>query len=366
MNWNRIGLKGFLALLAITATTTPGKTAEVLAIRYGPFVESFPVADLHRFAETQERPSSLKDLFRYLNPEGQRSLRQYLQTKVALNRVALDQVLSGPTGIRLLAKLAEAIEGVDPVGVQALQAAAILGTKSDGVSILSFLDAYPTQRVTLNLTKALQVMEELSPKPPDDTLGRNLFWQTMVQYQGTVGQGKRYPVCLFGDSISSALGSSLEPKIYNFAIGGMSSVSLIEQLNYLKTHSVTCQKAVIAIGTNDAWYTIADDRFVQNMREAIALTRQLGTQEVVLLPAFYSTVEASHKPELAGPLSRVEAINRLIQNLALSEGVSVETSIIQPLFADQTLKATLTTDGVHFNEEGLKLYRNSLLQHLNL
>jgi lysophospholipase L1-like esterase len=366
MNWNRIGLTSFLALMTIAGTATPGKAAEVLAIRYGLFVESFPVADLHRFAETQEKPSSLKDLFRYLSPEGQRSLRQYLQIKVALNRVALDRVLNGPTGIRLLTKLAEAIEGVDPVGVQALRSAAILGTKSDGVSVLSFLDAYPTQRLTLNLTKALRVMEELSPKPPDDTLSSNLFWQTMVQYQGTVGQGKHYPVCLFGDSISSALGSSLEPKIYNFAIGGMSSISLIEQLKYLKTHSVTCQKAVIAIGTNDAWYTIPDDRFVQNMKEAIALTRQLGAQEIVLLPAFYSTLEASHKPKLAGSLARVEAINQHIQTLALSEGVSVETSIIQPLFAGQTLKAALTTDGVHLNEDGLTLYRNSLLQHLNL
>ncbi len=366
MSWNRICLNVFLALVAIASVTTPGQTAEVLAIRYGPFVESFPVTDLHRFAATQEKPLSLKDLLRYLNPEAQRSLRQYLQTKVALNRVALDRVLSGPTGIHLLEKLAEAIEGVDPVGVQALRSAAILGTKPDGVSILSFLDAYPTQRVTLNLAKALRVMEELSPKPPDDTLSSNLFWQTMVQYQGTVSQGKHHPVCLFGDSISSALGSSLEPKIYNFAIGGMSSVSLVEQLKYLSAHAVTCQKAVIAIGTNDAWYTIPDDRFVQNMREAIALTRQLGTQEVILLPAFYSTLEASHKPELAGPLARVEAINHLIQNLAQTEGIPVESSIIQPLFESQTLKATLTTDGVHLNEDGLTLYRNSLLQHLNL
>lgn len=366
MNWSRICVKGCLALLTIASTAIPGQAATVLAIRYGPFVESFPVADLRRFAETQEKPSSLKDLFRYLSPAGQRSLRQYLQTKVALNRVALDRVLNGPTGVQVLTRLTEAIEGVDPVGVQALRAAAILGTKSDGMSILSFLDAYPTQRVTLNLTKALRVTEELSPQPPNDTLASNLFWQTMVQYQGTVGQGKHYPACLFGDSISSALGSSLEPQIYNFAIGGMSSVSLVEQLKYLASHSVTCQKAVIAIGTNDAWYTIPDDRFVQNMREAIGLTRQLGAQEIVLLPAFYSTLEASHKPKLAGPLPRVEAINRLIQNLADREKVPVKAAIIQPLFDGQTLKAALTTDGVHLNEEGLALYRNSLLQQLNL
>jgi lysophospholipase L1-like esterase len=365
MNWNGLWLKVFLALGTV-GIVTPGRAAEVVAIRYGPFVESFPVADLRRFAETQEKPSSLKDLYRFLKAEDQRSLRQFLQTRVVLNRVALDRVLNGPTGVRLLAKVAEAIEGVDPVGVQALRAAAILGTKPEGISVLSFLDAYPTRRVTLNLANALKVVDELSPKPPDDTLGSNPVWQTMVQYQTTAGQGKEYPVCLFGDSISSALGSSLEPQLYNFAIGGMSSVSLVEQLKTLAAHSVTCQKAVIAIGTNDAWYTISDDRFVQTMRQAIALTRQLGAREIVLLPAFYSTQAASQKPDLAGTLPRVEAINRLLQTLAREENLAITAEVIQPLFTGQTLKETLTTDGVHLNADGLTLYRNSLRQHFNL
>jgi lysophospholipase L1-like esterase len=146
----------------------------------------------------------------------------------------------------------------------------------------------------------------------------------------------------------------------------MSSVSLVEQLKSLVAHSVTCQKAVIAIGTNDAWYTLSDDRFTQNMRQAIALVRQLGVQEIVLLPAFYSTEAASHKPDLAGSLSRVNTINRLIQTLATVENLKVATTIVHPLFAGQSLKDSLTTDGVHLNTEGLQLYRNALLQHFPL
>jgi hypothetical protein len=202
MNWMRGWLQAMLAVATI-GMTIPGQAAEVVSIRYGPFIESFPVADLHRFAETQANPSSLKDLYRLLSPGDLRSLRQSLQTKISINRVVLDRVLNEPTGIRLLAKLAEAIEGVDPVGVQAVRAAAILGTQSDGISLLSFLDAYPTRRVTLNLAKALRVVDQLSPKPPDDVLSNNLFWQALVQYQSRNSKGKFYPVCLFGDSISS-------------------------------------------------------------------------------------------------------------------------------------------------------------------
>jgi lysophospholipase L1-like esterase len=158
----------------------------------------------------------------------------------------------------------------------------------------------------------------------------------------------------------------LEPQIYNFAIGGMSSVSLVEQLKSLVAHSVRCQTAVIEIGTNDAWYTISDDRFVQNMTAAIALSRQLGAQDIVLLPAFYSTEAASHNPDLAGTLARVEAINRLLQNLASVEKLKVAKEVIQPLFAGETLSDRLTTDGVHLNADGLKLYRTALLQHFTL
>jgi len=32
----------------------------------------------------------------------------------------------------------------------------------------------------------------------------------------------------------------------------------------------TCEKSVLAIGTNDAMYDITDDQFVSNLKEAIA------------------------------------------------------------------------------------------------
>jgi len=85
----------------------------------------------------------------------------------------------------------------------------------------------------------------------------------------------------------------------------------------------------------------------------------------VLLPAFYSTIAASKNPELAGPIPRVEAINQLMNDVAKIENIPVETNALQPLFEGKTLKASLTTDGVHLNAAGIAIYRQALLSVLS-
>jgi lysophospholipase L1-like esterase len=255
--------------------------------------------------------------------------------------------------------------GGDRAGVQALRAAAVLGIKPQGLSIISFLETYPDQKLSLDIPNTLNVIDASSAKPPTDTLASIPLWQTLVAYQATVSQKKQYAACLFGDSISAPLMNTLGQETANFALGGMSSVSLVEQLKQLTNKNVTCQKAIIAIGTNDAWYTIADDRFTQNLKEAIALIRQLGATKIVLLPAFYSTLAASKKPDLAGPIPRVDAINQLMNDVAKTENVPVEASELQPLFEGKTLKTSLTTDGVHLNGAGIEVYRQAILKTLS-
>ncbi|PSB28814.1 alpha/beta hydrolase [Stenomitos frigidus] len=369
-----------LAVLCLVAT--PTLAAEKIAVRYGLFEQSLPVVDLRQYAETKTVSPALNGFLRFASQEQQQEFRSLLQIKLPIDLVALDRVLNGKTGVKLLQQLATAIVGGDRAGVQALRAAAVLGIKEQGLSLLSFLETYPDQQLSLDLPNALNVVGASSPKPPTDTLPDMPFWQTFVEYQATTSQKKQYQACLFGDSISAPLVNALGEHTANFAIGGMSSVSLVEQLKQLTATKVTCEKAIIAIGTNDAWYTIADDRFTQNLKEAIALTRQLGTPtllygnninsgsvvstpKIVLLPAFYSTLAASKKPELAGPIPRVEAINRLIDDVAKAENVPVETAALQPLFDGKTLKASLTTDGVHLNAAGIEIYRQALLNVLS-
>lgn len=365
MKRSRYGLLLSSVVLVTCLLATPSLAAEQIAVRYGVFEQSLLVADLRQYADTKTASSSLSFFLRFINQSQQQELRSLLQANLPVNLVALDRVLNAPVGINFLKQLATAIVGGDRAGVQALRAAAILGIKPQGLSIISFLEAYPDRKLSLDIPSTFRVIGASSAKPPTDILASIPFWQTIVAYQATVCQKKPYAACLFGDSISAPLINVLGQETANFAIGGMSSVSLVEQLKQLTSKNVTCQKVIIAIGTNDAWYTIADDRFSQNLKEAIALTRQLGAPKIVVLPAFYSTLAASKNPALAGNLDRVEAINQLINEVAKIENIPVETAALQPLFDGKTLKGSLTTDGVHLNAAGIEIYHQALLNILS-
>ena len=204
-----------------------------------------------------------------------------------------------------------------------------------------------------------------NPQLSGDTVSSALWWQVAVYNQVQQIKDKQYQGCVWGDSISSALGDSLGEENFNFAIGGMSSVSLLEQLKLVVPQRFTCEKAILAIGTNDAMYGISDDQFVSNLKQAIATMRSLVTKQIILIPAFYSTLATSYNHKSAGTIARVDEINVLIDRVATAEKVTVESRGIQALFKEQALNADLTIDGVHLNSKGLDIYRKVLLNVLN-
>jgi lysophospholipase L1-like esterase len=195
-----------------------------------------------------------------------------------------------------------------------------------------------------------------------DTLPSQSWWQDEVQYRLTITQKQHYNHCLFGDSITSALGNTLGDRSFNFALSGMSSVSLVDELNRLVKAGVTCGQVIIAMGTNDADYSITNDQFVSNMNTAIALSRQMQAFRIVLLPAFYSTLAASRDSSMAGPIERVDQINELLRQVATSNQVKLTDAGLRSLYNGKALRDDLTLDGVHLNASGRVLYRNALLQ----
>jgi lysophospholipase L1-like esterase len=362
----------FLAVDSIVASI-PRFAAEEIVVRYAIFEQSLPVRDLQEYAETQNLSSDLHSFLRYLSPKETEMVREALQVKLSLDLVALEKLLDTEIGKKFLSGVSPAIARRDNAGIQALRAAAILGAKSPGgLGIISFLEAYPSKRLVVDLPQALEVLSasnlysDSSQVPPKDNLSSTLLWQLEVQYQILASQGKQYNVCLFGDSITAELGNILGNRTFNFALNGLSTISLVEQLKLLIPANVKCQKTVIAIGGNDAWYGLSDEVFTKNLQEAIALARTMGTQQIFLIPAFYSTVAASLDPSIAAPIPRVEEINALIDKITVTEKVSVEAEGIQPLYQNNVLKDNLTTDGDHLNAAGLEIYRQALLKLLNL
>jgi lysophospholipase L1-like esterase len=193
-----------------------------------------------------------------------------------------------------------------------------------------------------------------------DKLSNLPWWTAQINLQAKQSKKQTYAACLFGDSISSGLGQTLSANTFNFGTGGLSTVSLRTQLEILTKAGVGCDQAVIAIGTNDAMYVISDTQFVINLRESINLVRSMGAKQITLIPAFYSTLAASKNPLAAGPLERVDEINRLIEQVAQEQDLPVISEGLEMLYEGNELRSDVTFDGVHLNNAGKTIYRDFL------
>ncbi|PHM11748.1 lysophospholipase [Nostoc sp. 'Peltigera malacea cyanobiont' DB3992] len=368
-----ISLSGCLIFLLVHSGLglLPSLAAEKVTVRYGLFEQSIPVADIRNYGETQKASSDLQSFLDYLSAKEKQKFQEALQVKMSLDIVALDKLVNTGMGKQILSFASVAIARRDQASIQALRSALIIGAKSpEGLGITSFLEAYPSNQLVIDVSKIKKLVgmanssASSADAPPKDDVSSSPLGKVALQYQTLAAQDKQFSGCLFGDSISAGLGNTLGSGTFNFGLNGLSTISLLEQLKSLIPTKVKCEKAIIAIGGNDALYKISDELFSKNLQEAIALLRTMATKEIFLIPAFYSTVAASSDPKVAAPRSRVEQINVLINQVAETEKVPVAAAGLAPLYENNVLKENLTSDGDHLNAEGLKIYRQALLQIL--
>lgn len=203
---------------------------------------------------------------------------------------------------------------------------------------------------------------------PDLSQGDNLtsshWWHHTIQAQIRMSQDQAHKKYLFGDSISSGLGNTLEHGLLNFAIGGLSSISLVKQLKILSAASLKHSHAIIAIGTNDALYGTSNQIISQNVRQAIDLVRSMDATRIILVGAFYATHRASKNPWLAGPNQRIKEINRLLEKVAREAQIHFVLDQLHALFHQEALNPQFTRDGVHLNAQGKSIYEQILLNVL--
>lgn len=369
-----ISLSGCLIFLLVHSGLglLPSLAAEKVTVRYGLFEQSIPVADIRNYGEKQKPSSDLQSFLDYLSAKEKEKFQEALQVKMSLDIVALDKLINTGMGKQILSFASGAIARRDQASTQALRSAIIIGAKSpEGLGLISFLEAYPSNQLVVDVSKISKLVglanssSNSANTPPKDNVSSSPFGKIALQYQILAAQDKQFSGCLFGDSISAGLGNTLGTGTFNFGLNGLSTISLLEQLKSLIPTKVKCEKAIIAVGGNDAWYGISDELFSKNLQEAIALVRTMGNKEIFLIPAFYSTVAASLDPTLSAPLPKVEQINVLINQVAEKEKVPVAAAGLAPLYENNVLKENLTSDGDHLNAEGLKIYRQALLQILD-
>ena len=360
----------FVYILSLATSTTPSFAAQQIILRYGLLEESVSVTDLRNYADGKKASSNLQSLLNFFNSEQQKSFHQALQVKIPLELGALDKVLNTELAQGILATVSQSIARNDQAGVQAIDAAIILGANSPtGLGIISFLEAYPSSRLVINIPAALEMSKKLNlvptEIPPKDNLSSTPLWQLEVQYQEFATQGKQFSACLFGDSVTAELGNTLNKNTFNFALNGISGISLVEQLKLLNSHNIKCEKAVIAIGGNDAWYGLSDEMFANKLQESISLVQSLGSKKIFLIPAFYSTVLASQDPSISATNPRVTQINTVMQQVAIKNNIPFEMEQVQSLNQNEALKDSVSSeDGAHLNNEGINIYRQALLKIL--
>jgi hypothetical protein len=167
-------LARFLRLMPLTTVLTTGlslalyllapsaEAAQTVVLRYGIFRGSVPVSDLEEFAETGEARGKLK---RYLNLANQEpeQFRQILTDEAAIEPDRLDFFLDSPAGDLLMGELSEYIYTSRRNDPEALRTAITTSTENDRrVSFLEVLQNYPTEKVYINVRKAISTYQEFA------------------------------------------------------------------------------------------------------------------------------------------------------------------------------------------------------------
>jgi predicted dienelactone hydrolase len=164
-----VGTIGAIPLGMVSLHVTPAQAADTVVVRFGPLEDSFSVSDLRYIAEKGKVPENLSGYARRLQSAQRTQLLAALRTRIPLGVLGISNLLNNQIGTTILNDLASATPREDKAGVQALRAALVLGAASpQGLSIISVIEAYPSQRLVIDLPQAFKVVGNLNTS----------FWQT--------------------------------------------------------------------------------------------------------------------------------------------------------------------------------------------
>ena len=152
-----------VALTPFFVVNTSAQAADTVVIRYGPLEESVSLEELKKSTETGKLPASLGTYTKRMTEEQRRFLVEGLKIRIPINVITLDRLINTQIGTTILSDVSTAISRGDQAGLQAMKGGLVLGANSpQGLSILSFIAAYPSQRLEINLPQAITVARSLN------------------------------------------------------------------------------------------------------------------------------------------------------------------------------------------------------------
>lgn len=171
-----------------------------------------------------------------------------------------------------------------------------------------------------------------------------------------VGQGNNRLEVVLGDSLGMWLPSEELPRDrlwLNQGISGDTTGGILQRLSaFAPTRPTTIH---LLAGVNDLKNGVPEAEIVDNLRLILQQLRQQHPQaEIVLYSVFPTRWEAI-------PNSRVRSLNAQIARLAQQGGVDYRNVYRQFQDRQGALRVEFTTDGLHLNPRGYRVWRRAML-----
>ncbi|WP_298916138.1 alpha/beta hydrolase [uncultured Nostoc sp.] len=238
-SWGNIKtVAGFFSAIVLTqfGANTSAIAADTVVVRLGLFTESISLAELQKAAKTGKLSGSLQPYVKKLSEQQRRFFLGALGMNVPMSVVTVNKLVNTQIGTTILNDFATALARKDKAGVQALRAGLVLGsTAPQGLSILSFIAAYPSKRLEINLPQAFIVTRSLN----------TAFWRT-----------QQFMLALTHSGLSSDISPQLDPKTPQIPFPFDPSQPGIAQVKILNL-SLNDQKRARQIPVDIYWSTAA-------------------------------------------------------------------------------------------------------------
>jgi predicted dienelactone hydrolase len=155
------GIARAICGLAIAfGSAAPTQAAERIAVRLGPLQQSVAIVDLQKFALTGKVPDSLHLIAPLLTPDVQQALSTRLQLDPNVGDKLVEDLLHSSAGERFLNTLQVAIPDSD--ADQLKQALTLAAKQPDQMSLLSFLESFPAETVTIDASSVMTLASQMN------------------------------------------------------------------------------------------------------------------------------------------------------------------------------------------------------------
>ncbi|WP_071517496.1 alpha/beta hydrolase [Geitlerinema sp. PCC 9228] len=158
-----LAIVAFATTVALTIFPSDrGVASERLVITYGAINRSIEISEIATLVETGEASTGLQDIIRVADIDKE-TMRKIFAKEVDADLQFLDNSLNHPLGEFVLFNIGNVVHPKSrEAEIQALRAAIVLSASDDGkISLLEFLQKYPTPDIYLDAQRLLELSQDL-------------------------------------------------------------------------------------------------------------------------------------------------------------------------------------------------------------